>query len=316
MQSEWTIRRYTPGDECLWNSLVASSRQGTFLHNRGYMDYHSNRFRDFSLIASRKETPMAILPANLREDCVLFSHQGLTYGGWLTPYAHFDGNDMLLLFEVWLNWCKKNGIRDIIYKAVPHIYHKIPAEEDIYALFRFGAKTKTVNLSSVVDLNNIPHFNKQQKRHLKKASKLSPWIKETDNVADFMPILSECLRCRHNAVPVHSEAELKMLKQRFPKGIRFFLAGIGSAPEAAVCIYDTNGVAHCQYIATSETGRENGTLTFLLNQLMTEVFANNKFFDLGTSNEDAGRVLNSGLLHQKYGLGGRGTAYSIYEINV
>ncbi|MDE6023503.1 MAG: GNAT family N-acetyltransferase, partial [Muribaculaceae bacterium] len=255
-------------------------------------------------------------PANLGEGCVLVSHQGLTYGGWLTPYAHFDGNDMLSLFEAWLNWCKKTGIKKIIYKAVPYIYHKIPAEEDIYALFRFQAHAKTVNLSSVVDLNNIILFNKLQKRHLKKASRLSPWIRETDNVADFMPILSECLRARHRAVPVHSETELEMLKRRFPKGIRFFLAGVASAPEAAVCIYDTNGVAHCQYIATSESGRENGILTFLLSRLMTEMFAGNRYFDLGTSNEEAGRLLNPGLLHQKYGLGGRGTAYSIFEINV
>lgn len=315
MDTEWSIRRYYPEDASLWDNLVASSRQGTMLHMRGYMDYHSDRFHDSSLIALRKGKPTAILPANIDSEGILRSHQGLTYGGWLTPCSHFDGTDMLSIFDNWLKWCSANGIKGIIYKAVPHIYHRLPAEEDLYALFRFGAMSETVNLSSVIDLHDIPPFNTQQKRHLKKASKFSPWIRETLDVAEFMPILTECLRTRHDATPVHSESELKMLKERFPNGIRFFLAGSGTSPDAAVCIYNTNDVAHCQYIATSDEGRENGTLTYLMHHLIVNTFADHKYFDLGTSNEDGGRILNSGLLHQKYGLGGRGVAYQIFRLN-
>ncbi|MDE7411963.1 MAG: GNAT family N-acetyltransferase, partial [Paramuribaculum sp.] len=85
MNSEWSINRYTPGDRELWNSLVTDSRQGTMLHKREYMDYHSDRFTDCSLIALRRDKPVAILPANITDDGTLHSHQGLTYGGWLTP---------------------------------------------------------------------------------------------------------------------------------------------------------------------------------------------------------------------------------------
>lgn len=315
MNTDWSIKRYRPEDIALWDALVAESRQGTMLHMRGYMDYHSNRFCDCSLIAYRKGKPTALLPANIK-DGTIFSHGGLTYGGWLTPRSHFDGTDMLELFEAWIGWCRENGIHEIIYKAIPHIYHRIPAEEDLYALFRFGASIKTVNLSSVIDMREIPGFNTLQKRHLKKASIQNPWIRETSNASEFMPILEECLRSRHDAAPVHSESELQMLKDRFPKGIRLFLAGIGKDLEAAVCIYNTNSVAHCQYIATSESGRENGTLTYLMHHLIYEVFSENRYFDFGTSNEDAGRILNSGLIHQKVGLGGRGIAYQIFKIKI
>lgn len=315
-QGGWRIQRYMPKDASLWDCLVAKSRQGTLLHNRGYMDYHSDRFRDFSLIATRKGKPLALLPANLRDDGALCSHQGLTYGGWLTPDYHFDGSDMLQLFDAWLEWCRGNGIEEIIYKAVPHIYHRIPAEEDIYALFRHGAEMESVNLSSVIDMHTIPQFNTQQKRNLKKASNLDVWVKETSDAGEFMPILSDCLLTRYSASPVHSESELQMLKKRFPKGIRLFLAGTGAEPEAAVCIYDTNDVAHCQYIATSEEGRTNGTLTYLINHLIKEEFSRNRYFDLGTSNEDAGRILNTGLLHQKYGFGARGIAYPIFKMKI
>ena len=314
MEAEWSIRRYLPEDADLWDRLVAESRQGTLLHRRGYMDYHSDRFQDFSLIALRKGKPTAILPANIDSEGNLRSHQGITYGGWLTPLSHFDGTDMLRLFDSWTEWCRKHGIGGIIYKAVPHIYHRIPAEEDLYALFRSGADIETVNLSTVIDMRDIPTFNTQQKRHLKKASALNPWIRETENVSEFMPILKECLKERHDAAPVHSAAELQLLKDRFPQGIRLWLAGSGAEPEAAVCIYDTNSVAHCQYIATSESGRVNGVLTYLFHHLIYNVFSSNRYFDFGTSNENAGLVLNAGLLHQKTGLGGRGVAYQIYRL--
>lgn len=311
---EWTIRKYAPEDASLWDSIVNSSRQGTLLHHRGYMDYHADRFRDCSLIACRKGNPLCLLPANIDCNNRLFSHQGLTYGGWITPCTHFDGTDMLNLFEAWIGWCGDNGITEIFYKCVPHIYHKIPAEEDLYALFRFGATPWITNLSSTIDMRKIPEFNTQQRRHLKKSITLNPWIRETTNASDFMPVLTECLRARHDSVPVHSTAELQQLKDRFPDNIRLFLCGTGQETEAVVCIYDTNGVAHCQYIATSEDGRQNGTLTYLFHHLITEVFADRRYFDFGTSNEAAGTVLNSGLLHQKTGLAGRGLAYQTFRL--
>lgn len=316
MNNNWSIRRYELEDKELWDRLVAESRQGTLLHMRGYMDYHSDRFQDCSLLALRNGKPTAILPANIDSEGFLRSHQGLTYGGWITPLSHFDGTDMLELFKTWTVWCRENGVREIIYKAVPHIYHRIPAEEDHYALFRFGALIETVNLSTVIDMREIPAFNTLQKRHLKKASALNPWIRETDNATEFMSLLKECLKERHDASPVHSEAELQLLKDRFPQGVRLFLAGTGTGtdPEAAVCIYDTNSVAHCQYIATSEAGRKNGVLTYLFHHFIHNVFTGHRYFDFGTSNEDAGLILNSGLLHQKTGLGGRGVAYQIFRL--
>lgn len=315
MKSDWTIVRYRKEDERQWDDFVAGSRQGTLLHMRGYMDYHSDRFCDCSLLACRKGKLTAILGANVADDN-LYSHQGLTYGGWLTPRSHFDGADMLELFEVWLEWCRQEGLSGIFYKTVPHIYHRIPAEEDLYALFRFGATPWITNLSSTIDMREMPGFNTQQRRHLKKSSELNPWVRETSDVGEFMPVLEECLRSRHDSAPVHSAEELQMLKDLFPGNIRLFLCGRGGETEAEVCIYDTAGVAHCQYIATTEAGRDNGTLTYLFRHLLDETFRSRRYFDYGTSNESAGRVLNPGLIHQKVGLGGRGVAYQSFQLKI
>lgn len=316
MQSDWSIARYTPDELPLWDSMVESSRQGTMLHLRGYMDYHSDRFSDCSLIAYKKGKPMAILPANLSCDGSLWSHQGLTYGGWLTPRAHFDGNDMLDLFDEWLGWCRGHRINTVYYKTVPHIYHRIPAEEDIYALFRYGATPWMTNLSSTIDMREPMGFNTLQRRHLKKASMRDLRIRETRDAGEFMPVLERCLMERHGSMPVHSAAELQALKDKFDNGVRLFLCEEGEAIEAEVCIFDTAGVAHCQYIATSESGRENGALTYLLHYLITQVFNRRRYFDFGTSNEMGGMWLNAGLIRQKVGLGGRGIACQCFKMNI
>lgn len=315
MDATWTIRRYSPDDLQLWDNLASQSRQGTMLHLRGYMDYHADRFTDCSLIACKNGTPTAILPANIAEDR-LYSHQGLTYGSWLTPRSHFDGDDMLRLFDAWIGWCRGNGISKIFYKPVPHIYHRIPAEEDLYALFRYGAKPWYTNLSSAIDLTANPGFNTQQRRHLKKSASESLLIRETDCSGEFMPLLEECLRERHDASPVHSASELQLLKDRFPENIRLFLCGNADGIHAEVCVFDSAGVAHCQYIATSESGRRNGALTHLFHHLITDTFADRKYFDFGTSNEESGRILNAGLLHQKTGLGGRGVSYQAFTLEL
>lgn len=315
MQSDWTIRRYKAEDAAMWDALVDESRQGTMLHYRGYMGYHADRFVDCSLIACRGGKPVAILPANISGNA-LYSHQGLTYGGWITPVSHFDGNDMLELCTAWIEYCRVNGISTIYYKVVPHIYHRIPAEEDLYAIFRFGAVPWITTLSSTIDMRNIPAMNKLQSRNLKKATAQCPWIKETDDAEYFMAVLRDCLKARHNTQPVHTVSELQLLKNRFPENIRLFICGTGSEVEAEVCIYDTSNVAHCQYIATTETGRQNGTLTYLFRELIFNIFPGRKYFDFGTSNESAGQVLNSGLLHQKFGLGGRGVVYQSFKLNL
>ena len=36
-----------------WDNFVASAKNSTFLHMRPYMDYHSDRFNDYSLVAMK-----------------------------------------------------------------------------------------------------------------------------------------------------------------------------------------------------------------------------------------------------------------------
>ena len=76
------LRKYSTDLFEEWNELVEKSKNGTFLIDRNFMDYHSHRFNDCSLLFYHKNKPVACLPACYNNiDRNVYSHQGLTYGG-------------------------------------------------------------------------------------------------------------------------------------------------------------------------------------------------------------------------------------------
>lgn len=312
------IERYCPEMAGEWNAFVDASRNGTFLLRRDYMDYHSDRFADCSWVARRNGKLRALLPANLTEDGVLHSHQGLTYGGWILPTGHVDGAQMLDIFEAAVEIWHEAGIRELDYKPMPEIYWRQPAAEDRYALFRLGAVMTGCGLSSSIYMEGSTGFDQMQRRHLRRASELHWHIDEDQDAAPFMKLLTECLGERHGVRPVHNVAEMQMLRDRFPANIRFFVLRLAGdpAPQAGVCVYDTGTVAHAQYIASTPYAREHNLLTPLFHKLITDTYATRRWFDFGISTEDNGRILNRGLLRQKFSYGSSGTVYPRYRLRI
>src|SRR5574344_499267 len=74
------VRRYTAEQLAEWNKYVAKARNATFLFNRGYMDYHADRFHDYSIMFYKNGKLHSLLPAH-QVGTELYSHYGLTYGG-------------------------------------------------------------------------------------------------------------------------------------------------------------------------------------------------------------------------------------------
>lgn len=305
-----------------WDGFVAWARNATFLFNRGYMDYHSDRFSDFSLMAYRNGRLAAVLPANRVEE-TLHSHQGLTYGGWILAPAGLDTADIFRLWRRWLEYCLEEGVKTIVYKPLPSIYAVMPSQEDLYMLFLCGGVLEATDVASAIDLHHNPGFDKLQKRHLKKAlPNFYGHIVTAEApgyISLFHSMLSSCLRERHGAVPVHSLDELQLLMSRFPDKIRIWGAFSDTATGmlAGVCVYETQMCAHCQYIATSAKGREMDMLTPLFEEMIEKYTEEGfRYFDFGISNEEGGRLLNYGLNRQKTSYGGSGVAYTRYRISV
>lgn len=119
------VVRYSVEHKIAWNQFVFNSKNGTFLFDRNYMDYHADRFCDNSLMVYRKGKLFALLPANKVED-VFYSHQGLTYGGFILT-SKVTALDVLDMFKCVNEALRKDGFLKVIYKTMPFIYHILPA---------------------------------------------------------------------------------------------------------------------------------------------------------------------------------------------
>lgn len=311
---EIKIEKYDSESRDIWNDFVDYSKNGTFLFYRDFMEYHAHRFTDSSLMFYHKDKLIALLPANL-VDNVLYSHQGLTYGGLILGTSC---TTMLILdiFESLKVYLKNLGIVKFIYKVVPHIYHKLPAEEDLYALFRNEARLIGRSVSSCIVQKDRLRFTELRRRGVLKAEDCRLTIKKGVRFRGFWKILTDNLVHKYNVAPVHSLSEIEYLKSIFPTNIHLFEVWNNEKILAGCVVFDTGKVAHIQYISASEKGKECGALDYLFNYLIQKVYITKPYFDFGISTEMNGTVLNEGLIFQKEGFGGRGIVYDTYQLDI
>jgi Acetyltransferase (GNAT) domain len=313
----YEIRSYTAGDRDAWNAFVRQSKNGTFLFLRDYMDYHAEYFTDHSLIVLAKNEIVALLPANRIGD-EIHSHQGLTYGGLLTS-PQTTTPAMLDLFASVVIHLAAQGFSKLNYKTIPWIYHRLPAEEDRYALFCLGAELVRRDVLSVVATtgeSGQATIQTRRRRGATKAVKRGIKVTRSDEWARFWSLLTAHLKARFGVRPVHGLDEIDRLRRRFPDNIKLYLAMDDSEPVAGTVIYESARVAHVQYIASSEEGRNSGALDKLFLDLLGGDFATKPFFDFGISGEDGGRRLNLGLIEQKEGFGGRAVVHDFYRLTL
>lgn len=308
------VTRYLPDAAPTWNDFVARAKNGLFLFDRGYMDYHADRFVDHSLLVWDADKLIALLPANEREGR-LVSHGGLTFGGVLGDRRMRTGA-MLGVFSALRAYLAAEGLGGLTYKAIPHIYHQVPAEEDLYALQVNGARLVRRDVSSTIDLRDRPAYAKGRKWSTSRALAAGLEIAEGRGFAEFMALEAAHLLQKYGVRPTHTAEEMELLAARFPDAIRLFTARRDGELLAGVLVYESRMVAHAQYIASSEAGREVGALDAILHHLLNTVFAARRpFFDFGISTEEVGMRLNAGLIENKESYGARATVHDFYELD-
>jgi len=315
----WTSRmikvvRYNPEHRRTWDDFISNSKNGVFLFYRNYMEYHSDRFRDHSLLFFTDEKPIALMPANARDNN-LYSHEGLTFGGIISGYD-MKTPLMMEIFEELVEYLKGENIKRIVYKAIPHIYHAVPAEEDLYVLFRYNAKLVRRDVTSSIYLPAKPKFQENKVRTIKRALKNRIFVKKSDDFSTYMRIVKQVLMERHGVRPVHSCEEIAMLAARFPDNIKLFASYRGDTMLAGVIIYESTNVAHAQYIANSPEGMRLGALDIVFDYLINEYYNEKRYFDFGISTENEGRFLNNGLIDYKEDFGARAIAHDFYEVSI
>ena len=310
------IVRYTAEQADAWNQFVATSKNATFLFDRRYMDYHADRFHDHSLLFYRGERLMAVLPAHVEGD-TLYTHRGLTYGGLLMS-EQLTISETMMLFRELNDMLRSEGLKHVCYKAIPWIYHRLSAEEDLYALYHeCKARIVARDYSTNIFLGANLRWERVRRRGVVRAERAGIQVEISNDYTDFWHVLADNLGTKYGVKPVHSLAEIELLHERFPQNIVLYQAVREGQVLGGVVLYVTPQVVHAQYSSATPEGKSLGAIDAIYERIMHHDYKDFPYFDFGRSTENAdGSGLNETLVFQKEGFGARGLCYDIYEYDL
>jgi len=223
---------------------------------------------------------------------------------------------MLGIFDALLVFLRQNGHDRLVYKPIPHIFHLMPAEEDLYALFCSNARLYRRDASSAIWLPDRLKFAKGKREGVRKALRAGLELRDSADFVTFFEIGQAVMRDRHNLRPVHTSDEMALLAGLFPEQIRLHACFAGDRILAGAIVYRFPSAAHIQYMYNSDEGLGVGALDLVIDHVVNDRYADLRYLSFGVSTEDSGRYLNEGLIHQKEMFGARSVVHDFYEINL
>ena len=307
------VKRYNAEFSEVWDDFVSKSKNGTFILKRGFMDYHQHRFLDHSLMIYLDEKLLAVVPAHQQED-VLYAHQGLTYGGFVW-HKKIKFTQAFECFKEVLAYANGQGIDTLNLKEIPRIYAQLPSDELDYFLHRAEAKCLKKDVALVIDYDNTLGFEKNRREGLNKARRHELRVVCDNNFEEFWnSILIPELATKHQAKPVHSLEEIKLLAGRFPQEIKQVSVYHKDKLVAGTTVFLTPTVVHPQYVMGDRDKNKLGSIDLAYDFIINEFAPGRRYFDFNTSSEASGTLLNSGLLFWKQTCGARCITVNQYEI--
>ncbi|MDY8138560.1 GNAT family N-acetyltransferase [Aquimarina sp. 2201CG5-10] len=294
----YTIKKYQKDHYSLWNSFVADAKNGTFLFHRDFIEYHKDRFDDFSLLIYDGQRLIALLPAN-KSNTDIYSHQGLTYGGLILRKS-IGGEKIRHILQTLTDYIKSEGNHRLFIKYQPSFYNQRPSNELSFFLTDSGGEMYRRDLNLAIDYRLPLQIHKSKLKHFDKKRDLGFVIEEVEDCSEFWEqVLIPRLQQKHKTTPVHSISEIMLLKNRFPENIKQFVIRFQGKIQAGITIFKTTTVVKSQYGAVTMDGEKNRALDFLFISLIKKYKEEGYlFFDMGTVTEN-----NFGLLKQKEELG-------------
>lgn len=314
--TNYTIKIYDKNHYKVWNEFIAQAKNAPFLFHRDFMEYHQDRFEEFSLLIFEEEKLKAVLPANKNGNSV-YSHQGLTYGG-LVFLNKLKAENVELILDAILVFLKENSVEIFYYKPIPGFYFPTGNQEMEFFLYKRGAVLDRKEMNLAINLELPLQISKSKLKHFRRIENLDLDIVEED---DFQPFWNQVLEPRlsekFNAKPVHTKEEMALLKRNFPQNIKQFSVYQNDEIIAGITIFEGKNVIKSQYGATSKKGEEVRALDFLFINLIHKYKRKGKhFFDMGIVNSDDESDYNYGLLKQKEELGCSIYNQDFYKIHI
>ena len=308
------IVRYDDQNRSDWDDLIDSSSAPNILFFRDYMEYHKDSFKDYSLLFFQNNKLIAVFPAAISplDSRNIVSHPGLTFGG-LVSRMNLSQDQVSECLSALIDYYSKLGFKSLLYKAIPSIYHRRPAEQDQYFLWKAGFECFRIDLSVSINLNTEIVASSRRLRGLKKAQRSVQLSYDLNYLDSFWELLANNLKQRHSARPTHSLEEIKLLISRFPNEIVPLFALNNGTCVAGVVIYKSHNVHHAQYISACPQGQDIGALDLIFSEVLLKALGENvSYFDFGISTINNGSDLNEGLYSFKYEFGGGGICHRFF----
>ena len=316
----YEILPYSPDMDQRWDRFVMEdSINGTFLQTRRFLNYHpKGRFTDASFIVEKSGIIVAAVPG-CNVDGNFISHQGSTFGGPIISKDFYAGNKILEIINA-IDQHLSQNFKRIKLKPTSPIFATTPTDLIDYALEHVGYSRHT-ELSCYTPIlqgsDPLELCTRECRHNFRQAEKQDLTYgeipdSEMEKFYEFL-VLS---KARHNTKPVHSLAELRDLKLRFPEEILFrgvwengtYLSGM------MIFVFRQAKTFHFQYLAPDDTKRETNATTMLFVNAMREATqADCKKFSWGISTEDGGSYLNENLYRFKESFGAAPCLNARYE---
>jgi hypothetical protein len=310
----FSIKRYEAKYYEEWNAFISQAKNATFLFHRDFMEYHKDRFEDYSLLIFENDKLQAVLPANCVGNTV-FSHQGLTYGGLvLLPKAKI--NQVIAIFKSMLQFLNENSIFKLELKQIPAFYCDTFSDEIDYLIYVCQAQLQMKHAISVINLNNPLQISKSRRECVNRGKKLQLIIKEeSDFTAFWNELLIPNLKAKYHSKPVHTLEEITLLKNKFPENIRHFNVYQNEKLVCGTTLFITKLVVKPQYISGNDNNNSLGSIDYLYDYLIKEVSQGKSFFDFGPSHENNGLQIVENINFWKESFGAHTVVQNFYEIN-
>lgn len=224
--------------------------------------------------------------------------------------------DVLNCFDALWQEMPRRGLRSLLYKTIPHIYHTVPSEADRLALFRKGARQVRCDPITVIPPGGGAEATTMRRRWLKKARKREDFeIGPSQDWGSFWAVLSQRLEEKHAVQPTHTLDEISALANAFPQNIQLLTARSGGDCLGGTVLYVTRRVVHAQYIAGNDIARQTGALDLTLATAIEMASDAGKSFSFGISTTNGGAFLNEGLAAYKESFGGRTISHDFFQLD-
>lgn len=326
---------YSIGYRETWDEFLASTRNGSFLLSRSFLDYHADVMHDCSLLVYAEDAMVndtesvlglegliALFPACWNaEEKTVSTHQSLHYSGLLVN-SDAKLQDVLqitqAIFSYYANYLQAEKM---IYAPLPHIYNDTPNGDELFSLFQAGAKLTRRRISMVVPLQDKHRLPTMKNIIARKAVNSGMYIARMlqDNIEEqqqYVALLQDptCLLSLDSFSRVLTNEVVHDVIGRYNKFIRFFLVKNDEGVQAGCMVLVSDCVAYIQQMVCTPYGMQHGAVELLLKHLIDDKFGGVKYLDMGSSYVD--NTLDKTLLSIKESFGGKVVCYDTYTVNL